>query len=192
MGAPPEIWRPRQRCQDPENQTIGELLVLLIPDRPFVLIPRFVFDAVVRIEHRERVLRAQLIWLVNPIDLWAGYPIWRTIELLGRETRSRYRRLRRVPAALDTQSSATIERMMRSLSNHASSVTRREAPRRDAMPLRISPSVRTLRYNRFSSTESIQITTLGSGLGLTSSEMMLVSSRKPLTARRPGRSPVSA
>ena len=80
------------------------------------------------------------------------------------------------------------KRRTRSWSSHVSRETRRDASDRDAMRLRISPKVRTLRQSRLSSVASIHRVTVGSGLAFTSSEMTLVSSRNPLTGQPSDRS----
>ena len=71
------------------------------------------------------------------------------------------------------------KRSAKSWLSQASSATRRVASGKEVMPLRISPKVRTLRSSRLSSVELIHLVRLGLGLALTSSEMMLASSRKP-------------
>src|ERR1700722_17653455 len=73
-----------------------------------------------------------------------------------------------------------------SLLSQVSSAVRRALRGRGTIPLRISPKVRTLKYKRSSSVVSIHAVTFGSGFGLTSSEMMFVSSKNALTVRPSG------
>src|SRR5215469_2849650 len=80
------------------------------------------------------------------------------------------------------------KRCLRSRLSHASSFTRRAASGWDVIPLRISPSVRTLRYKSPSSVSWIHCTTFGSGFLRRSSDTTLVSRRNPLTVQYPFRS----
>jgi hypothetical protein len=75
------------------------------------------------------------------------------------------------------------KRRTRSCPSQVSRTARRADWGREAIPLRISPRVRTLKKSRSSSVLSIHFVTLGSGLALISSEMTLVSRRNPLTVR---------
>ncbi len=70
-----------------------------------------------------------------------------------------------------------------SISSHDSKRVRHMPGRSPAIPFRISPSVRTLKKSRSSSTSSSHAMTLASGLGFMSSEMTFVSSRNPFIAR---------